>query len=221
VTGTRRPSFFFAYSIALAVAASVGFALKAVLQPDAMPRINPLILVHALLMFSWFVVLIAQTSLVRTGRTPLHRRLGMWSLIVTLGAIGTGLALSFAAYDPEESMLLPNMAMLLNYGVMYAAGLLSRQRDLASHKRWMVLSGATMLGPSLGRACAAIGVPLPLTMLIWLFMLAPLWVHDLRALRRVHRVTAAGTALVIIGVGVASALSVNAHVKGWLDGLLG
>ena len=220
----RRSAFFLAYSVLLFLAAFGGFALNGALRPASLPAPTPLLIAHGLLMVAWFLVLILQTALVRLNRVQLHRRLGMGSLVIAVGVVVAAVLVALGAYRPGsgESMLLPNVVMLINFTGLYAQGLRTRRRDREAHKRWMVLAGAALLGPSLGRICLATGAPMPLMLALWLGLLAPLWVHDWRRpAHRVHRATAIGSSCILLGVVVASALSMMAPVQAFLDGLLG
>ena len=223
MTSAPRSSFFLGYSCLLLFAGVIGFVLNGLLRPTSLPSASPLLVAHGLLMLAWFGALILQTALVRTGRTGLHRRLGMGSLAIAGGALGTAVPVALGAYEPGsgESMVLPNAAMLLNFAGLYGLGLRARRRDLEAHRRLMVLAGAALLGPSLGRICAATGAPLLLMPALWIGLLAPLWVHDWRRLARVHRATAIGSVCIVLFVLVAAVLSSMPPVQAWLDGLLG
>ena len=218
-----RSSFFLGYSCLLLFAAVIGFALNGLVRPLSLPSGTPLLVAHGLLMLAWFAALILQTALVRAGRTGLHRRLGMGSLAIAGGALGTAVPVALGAYEPGsgESMVLPNAVMLLNFAGLYGLGLRARRRDLEVHRRLMVLAGAALLGPSLGRLCAATGAPALLMPVLWIGLLAPLWVYDWRRLARIHRATAIGSVCIVVPVLVAAVLSSMASVQSWLDGLLG
>lgn len=220
---TDRSSFFFRYSIALTLAATSGFVLNALLRTERLPPPSPLLVAHGLLMLGWFGALVLQTGLVGSGRTSLHRRLGAWSVVLAGGTVVAATLVALGAYEPgdADSMILLNGSMLLSYSLLYALGLRARRRDVHAHKRWMVLSGAAMLGPSLGRICLALGAPGPLVLLLWLAMLAPLWTHDVRRVGRVHRATLVGSACIVGGVAAASALSTMESVRSLLGRVLG
>ncbi len=220
---TLRSPFFFHYSLVLAAAAVGGFLLNGLLRTEHLPPASPLLVLHGLLMLGWFGALVVQTRLVGAGRTSLHRRLGIWSVLLAAGTVAAAGVVAVGAYEPgdEGSMILPNAAMLLAYSSFYALGLRARRRDLQAHKRWMVLAGAAMLGPSLGRIVLVLGAPGALVLPLWLGMLAPMWVHDVRRVGRVHRVTVIGSACIVGSVAVASALSTMEPVRSLLGYILG
>ncbi len=223
VTPPPRSTFFLGYACLLTSAAVSGFVLNGLLRPISLPPATPLLVAHGLLMLAWYGALILQTALVRTGQTGLHRRLGVGSLAIVGGMLGTAVPVALGAYEPGsgESMVLPNAVMLLNFAGLYGLGLRALRRDLETHRRLMVLAGAALLGPSLGRICAATGAPVLLMPALWIGLLAPLWVYDWRRLARIHLATGIGSVCVVLLVLVAAVLSSMAPVQFWLDGLLG
>jgi hypothetical protein len=215
--------FFLGYACLLASTAVGGFVLNGLLRPSSLPLATPLLVAHGLLMLAWFGALVLQTALVRTGRTGLHRRLGITSLAIAGGMLGTAVPVALGAYEPGSgvSMVLPNAVMLLNFAGLYGLGLRALRRDLETHRRLMVLAGAALLGPSLGRICAATGAPAFLMPALWIGVLAPLWVYDWRRLARIHLATVIGSVCIVLFVLVAAVLSSMASVQSCLDGLLG
>jgi hypothetical protein len=109
-------------------------------------RSYPLIVhVHALAMVSWLGLFTTQVLLVRTGKTALHRRLGLiapW-LCAAILVIGPATAifmdrLDFEASKDSPDFLAVQFSDMLAFGTMTAAALLLR-KDRAAHKRLMLL----------------------------------------------------------------------------------
>jgi hypothetical protein len=173
----------------------------------------PLILhVHAALMGSFLLLLLAQSTLVATGRGDLHRRLGMLAMVLVPALVVAGLILVPTSYQAgwnaaqaapagardqlQQVMLVRDDIMLLQFriGVLFplllVIGLRARGKDAGLHKRMMFLATAIPLAAGIDR------IPgLPTTMpasplapdLYILLALAPMFVWDLIRNRGVHK----------------------------------
>jgi hypothetical protein len=109
-------------------------------------RRYPLIVhAHALAMVSWLGLFTTQVVLVRTGRTSLHRRLGLiapW-LAGAMLVLGPATAiymdrLAFETRGAPPDFLAVQLSDMLAFGTLTAAALLLRKTP-ASHKRLMLL----------------------------------------------------------------------------------
>ncbi len=216
-----RDRFFVGVAVAAALSVFLGFArtyyLKSILPTPAFPL---LFHIHGALFTGWMLLLVLQASLVASGRTALHRRVG-WigvslaapmlvtgSLVAIAAARGQGpisaavrrgqLIWAPVAIGPIE-MLLNNLATMLLFGVFVAAGVAVRRRPDA-HKRLMVLATIGLLPAAIGRAAITIlGVFHPALLLgTTAFFVVAMAIHDRRSRRRVHPVTLwAGSALIL------------------------
>ncbi|MDQ2768605.1 MAG: hypothetical protein M3Y30_15800 [Gemmatimonadota bacterium] len=166
VAPTRvRPSAHRYYAWAGAAAFTivfVGFAqtyyLKLLFDTPALPV---LLHFHGGLMTSWFLLFFTQTYLVASHRIGLHRQLGVFGavLAVLMVVVGTTVALRWAARAVHQSHAdgpPPLMFMgfllfaLLVFAILVCAALLLRRRP-DYHKRLMLLSCLSMVGPGLAR----------------------------------------------------------------------
>ena len=173
----------------------------------------PLILhMHAVLMGSFLLLLLAQTTLVATGRCDLHRRLGVLAMVLAPALVVVGLILVPTTYHavlnaaqaaaPEargqlqEGVLVRDNIMLLQlriallFPLFLAIGLRARGREAGLHKRMMILATAMTLPAGIDR------IPwLPTTLpdsplapdLYTLVAISPMLVWDLVRNRSVHR----------------------------------
>lgn len=174
----------------------------------------PLILhVHAVLMGSWLLLLLSQTTLMATGRRSLHMQLGVAGMVLAPAMVVAGLILiptmyhaNWAAAHAANPALAanavpPNMAFATNialnqirvgvlFPIVVAIGLLARRRDAGLHKRMMILATVLPLGAAVSRISW-----LPTTVpnsglsidLLPMLTVAPMFLWDLYRLRRVHR----------------------------------
>jgi hypothetical protein len=173
---------------------------------DAFP---PLLHAHAALMGSWMLLLLAQTTLMATGRSAYHKQLGMAAfvlapLMLTVGFIliptleGPLLVqLAQSGAFPAEmldvtggQLLLLQMRIAFCFLTLIAWGLLVRRRDPGLHKRLMILGTIAPIYAALDRIP---GIPRidplsPISIDVYVVLLvAPLFVWDLVRSGRVHR----------------------------------
>lgn len=173
----------------------------------------PLILhMHAVLMGSFLLLLLAQTTMVATGRCAAHMKLGLLSLLLAPALVVVGFLLAVGNYQavwgaalsgPVEvrermsalGLWLDNILLLqarigILFPIFLAIGLRARRRDAGLHKRMMILATAVTLPAGIDR------IPwLPTTMpaspvaadFYTLVAVSPMFVWDVVRNRYVHR----------------------------------
>jgi hypothetical protein len=173
----------------------------------------PLILhVHAVLMGSFLLLLLAQTTLVALGRCDLHRRVGWVAAVLAPALVVAGLLLvqtSYrAAWDSalaaapaareqlQQIVLRRDNIMLLQlrigvlFPVLLAIGLLARKSDAGLHKRMMILAIAMTLPAGIDRIhwlpTTFPGSPLG-TDLYTLLAVTPMFAWDVWRNRAIHK----------------------------------
>lgn len=172
----------------------------------------PLVLhMHAVLMGSFLLLLLAQTWLMATGRNQYHMRLGLLSMVIAPAIIVVGFLLIDTTYQatwdalqsaPPESreelerrlLATENVKLLqLRIGVLFplflAIALRARGRNPGMHKRMMILATAMALPAGIDR------IPwIPHTMpgspvspdLYTLLAISPMFLWDVFRNRRTH-----------------------------------
>ena len=128
---------------------------------------------HAVLMGSFLLLLLAQTTLVATGRNALHQKLGMAALFLAPAIVVVGFILASvnywsvwggATFGPPEARaqllqvqsILDNILLLQSrIGILFPLflwiGLRARRRDDGLHKRMMILAVAVALPAGIDR----------------------------------------------------------------------
>ena len=199
----------------------IGFGRTLFLRPlFTVPRIPAYLYVHGVVQVSWVVLFVVQTHLIGSGRTALHRRLGILGAVlagfVILGSFLTVLGLPAHFRSGHLSNDTPfdrasilavfwhNLASLLVAGAFLATALLLR-RQPQLHKRLMLFATNLIVAPAVPRIALLLGTwikPLAspqagvlLTIAIMVIVL-PLTLigHDVRTQRRVHPATLIGIA---------------------------
>ena len=183
----------------------------AMVKAGARPPFPMILHVHAVLMGSFLLLLLAQTWLMATGRKALHMQLGLVGMVLAAALVVAGFLLAPTMYyqvwgganfgPPAvrqalapvlplvENILLLQMAAGFMFAVFITVGLTARRRDAGLHKRMVVLAIAVPLGAAIDRMTW-----LPTTMpaspvanyLYVLLAVAPMFVWDVIRNRRVH-----------------------------------
>ncbi|MBZ5682779.1 MAG: hypothetical protein LAO24_22015 [Acidobacteriia bacterium] len=201
--------FFPAMAILILATVFVGFArtyfLAGVFRA---PLPNLLIHIHGAVFSTWILLLIAQTTLVSTGRVDIHRRLGLAGfglacLVVILGvlAASNSLARGFSPpgspFDPKTFYAIPLGDMLMFATLVFFA---YRARfNPAAHKRLILIATIAMLDAPTGRPPFTVITARPFldSTFVYLFLLL-LVGYDLWSTRKVHRATAWASAFVVV-----------------------
>jgi hypothetical protein len=183
----------------------------AAVQSGERPPFPIVLHMHAVLMGSFLLLLLAQTSLMATGRANLHRRLGVAAFGVAAALVVVGFVLVPTMYHygwnaahtaPPETrdklqqvVLIRDNIMLLQFriGILFPLflliGLRARGRNAGLHKRMMILATAMTLPAGIDRI-----LWLPSTFpasplsadLFTLLALSPMFVWDVVRNRSVH-----------------------------------
>jgi len=167
---------------------------------------------HAVLMGAWLLLLLAQTSLMATGRSGWHRRLGVASMVLAPAIVLVGFILVPTMYRSTWTMVQaapPEMAagmqqilgfvnnillVQLRIGILFplfvALALAARRKDPGTHKRFIILATVLPLPAAIDRmfwlphTMPDSPLSIDLYMLLWI---SPMFLWDLFRLGRVHR----------------------------------
>ena len=183
----------------------------------------PLVMhLHAVAMGSWMLLLLAQTSLMATGRRAGHRQLGLTAMVLAPAVVVIGVVLAPTMYQQlwnsvhampggpdanglQQVAIRGNIALIqIQIGVVFAIvvtlAVRARKRDLATHKRLMVLAPIVAMPAAVDRItwlpATMPGSPLSPELYI-LLLAAPIFVWDLYRLGRVQRAYGIWLALVL------------------------
>jgi hypothetical protein len=176
------------------------------------PPFPPILHVHAVLMGSWLMLLFAQTTLMATGRSALHKQLGLVSLVLAPAVVIAGFILVptmygmiwSAAQSPPPgaeagvrdtlkfvtNILLFQVRVGILFPILVVLALHARRTDSGLHKRLMILAVILPLPAAIDRihwlpsTLPASPISIELYTLLWI---APMFAWDLFRRGRVHR----------------------------------
>jgi hypothetical protein len=171
----------------------------------------PVLHVHAVLMGSFLLLLLAQSVMMATGRSKLHKQVGLSAFVLVPALIVVGVILAATKYhmvwdgahhgppQAQEALapLIPRLENILLlqvhagilFGVFMTLALLARSANSGFHKRMIFLATAVPLGASIDRMwwlpntlpASPIGTDAYI-----LLALSPLVVWDVIRNRRLH-----------------------------------
>lgn len=186
--------------------------------------LHPMAVVHITLFSGWLALFLVQTLLVATGRTRIHRTLGLAAAAVAGLMLATAPPLAIdlarrgvASSDPLAFLFIMLMDLPL-FAVFVASGIYLRRRA-ETHKRLMLLATMSLLPPGISRWPIAIANPGPVIMGVMLAFLVAAPVRDLWTRRRIHAVSLWGGVAVLLSVPVRIAIAYSApwhRVAAWL-----
>jgi hypothetical protein len=202
--------FYTGFAVAITTAVVLGFARTFFFRawyPD-WARLHgapeSFFLMHGVAFAAWFLLLLAQTSLVAAGRVDLHRRLGVLGaglavVMVVLGTIGALMAASRSTgfvnvpVPPLRFLVVPLFA-LGGFAAFVSLALLNRRRS-QYHKRLMLLATIALAEAAVARWPFAfmhspLSIPgIGMTELCLDLFLVPMLIWDLASRGRPHPVT--------------------------------
>ena len=213
-------------SLALLAIVLVGFSRSFFLRPFFPHWPSPsetIFYVHGAVFAAWIALLVVQASLVASGRTALHRKIGPFGAVlavamVVLGTLGALIAARRATgfvqipIPPLQFLAIPFFDMILFAAFVWLA--VARRRDAQSHKRWMLLATINLVTAALARWPGVMNLgPLAFFGLTDLFIVA-LAIWDFRTRGRLHPATLWGGVLTIASQPLRLVVS---GTQGWLD----
>lgn len=187
------------------------FMRIAAVQAGERPPFPFVMHLHAVLMGSFLLLLLAQTWLMATGRSELHMRLGVAGMLLAPLLVIVGFILAPTIYHQlwdtlrtappgtreklqkaitgKENALLLQMRTGILFSVFIAVGLFARGRKAGLHKRMMMLAPAAALPAAVDRMTwLPTGYPdtLIIVDLFTLFTIFPMLAWDLFRNRTLH-----------------------------------
>ena len=210
--------FFAVMSVLMAAGVFAGFAQTYARRITA-GTTTPLIHVHGAVFAAWMILFIAQSALVASGRTRLHRQVGVagvfFAVVMLVVGTVTGVIAARHGYNgpfpnngsPLSFLLFAPVRDMLVFGSMTGAAIVLR-RDVEAHKRLMMM--ATLGGLAPAGFVRIAGIPIGVTVVIALLLAGP--VYDWLMHRRVYAVYVWGIAVTLLS---SAAFAWLAETEAW------
>jgi hypothetical protein len=204
---TAEHLFFSGMSALIALVVFLGFARTYYLAGlfGAKPLAAPIVHVHGAVFTCWIVLLIAQTSLVGTGHTRIHRRLGLLGLALAPLMVVLGVAVADEMLERMSRVPGVDAPLIFAVALSEIAGFavpvffgFRWRRQSSLHKRLIIIGTIAMTTAGFGRWPVSFLLHKPLPAMLCAFALLLLVVaFDLKTTRRIHRATVLGGAWVV------------------------
>jgi hypothetical protein len=200
------------------------FYLRWLLEVPDRP-LNSSLVVHGVVLTTWFILLYIQTLLIGRGDTRLHRRFGWFGAVVAAAVIGVAIIVTLGlASRPQASaqIVIVDFASLIIFATLVSIAVALRRRSSA-HKRLMLLASIAIIGPALAAPRwrmvlddAGLAGLAPWLRLSLLVLLAAMFVNDWMSLRRIHAATLYGVVFILLTVGGAIYLANTDLGRSWV-----
>jgi hypothetical protein len=232
ISQTRQRHFFVLGAIIALLVTVGGFARTYYLKAAfGTPQLSSLVHLHGFVMTGWFTLFAVQTWLVASGKTQVHRKLGIlgcfWALaVIVVGSITGVVAAKFGRPNlaPPLIFLVVPLADMLQFGILVGCGIYFRKtRDI--HRRLMLLATLGMLTAAFARIQLAFiqhHTPLVPFILTDLIVLAFVGVDTFKH-RRLHPAFGWGATLILASFPLRMALAGTpmwTQFAGWLVSLV-
>lgn len=206
------PKYFFAaMGILFPIIVFVGFFPSFQSMKAGTLEVHWLTHIHSVIMTSWILLYLTQTILAATGNLKIHRRLGLLSFLLAVCVFIVMLLVSFhiliANHPPENSflfdLLLIDFFEILCFALFFTWGMLLRKKNPGADKRLLTLATIVLLLAAVDRiqrnnSFPSLGMEYPAYSFIYMdALLIPVFLYDLITLKRAHKLTLLGTAIVV------------------------
>ncbi len=147
----RNSTFFF---LLLFASAFAGFWITYFARPAG--TVHPYEHLHGIAMFGWILMLVVQSSLIRTSRRDIHRQIGKLAyvfgpLIIVSTFLLANLKLNMRGLTDDGVYLLSlQMFLLIQFVVPYTLAIKNRKRPDV-HARYMVCTALPLIDPIFAR----------------------------------------------------------------------
>ncbi len=216
-----RPSFYYFFNLVILALVIIGFGLNAIVHPDKLPPVSGIVYLHGLVMLAWYILIVYQSVLVRSGNIALHQKLGKTSFLLALAIVITGIWMSVVHYSRPDGFVFStiNTFILINFVILYFLAWKNRFRS-EYHKRYMILVSLSAVFPALGRIILGLNFNQYLSVPLWIILVLVVGFYDFKSQNKIHPATKIGTGLIFVGIALTLILMENAVWKEFLDRLM-
>lgn len=218
----KSSTFFLYYSIALLFVALIGFGVNALLNYEKLVPASVLVIAHGISMFTWYVLVILQSRLIKKGNYKTHISLGKTSVLLAVAIVISGfwMSLDFYKMTKVHRLFTINLFLLINFIVLYSLALYYRKIP-DKHKRFILFAGISMMIPALARIARIFGYSPSISFYLLLILLAVPIIYDYWRLHKIHTATILGVSLNIVNYYFATSLISSEKWVKLLDSTIG
>lgn len=230
----NRSIFFSRLALLITIMVFAGFILNWVVNYGQPRRFTLWIGLHGAFSAAWYLLLLNQLRLARSGDIARHMRWGKFSLALVIAILLTGVVMTLGLYDflagvgvfdATDAEARVRAGGLIGgtflewtiFAIVYGLGVLNVRRP-THHKRFMLASAIQMMPASLSRLVDVLGLPGPVMLAIMLSLYLTIMAYDWKSDRRVHWSTLVSLSLFIL---MASSVYTVFRSQAWGDWVVG
>lgn len=156
---------------------------------------------HGLAFFSWIILYVVQTQLVRMSKVRLHRELGTLSMALAGAMLPLGLWQAVTSVSERQAagaarpfeFSLYNLVDILAFSIAFGWAIYEATRRIEWHRRLMFVAALNLFGPAFSRWILKVPIGFPWSdmgpNLVADALLVALALHDRHKIGHVHPVT--------------------------------
>lgn len=189
-------NYFFGLSITVLILGLIAFSDNLLFDIQQESNSDPLFIIHGLLMFTWFVIVVIQTNHIRKLNIKSHMRLGIAGFVIALLMI---FLISYIYLFKIETRFdeLPffgkaNRIFFPFFIILILLAYLKKNKA-EFHKHAIMVGILLVMEPLLSRVAANTGTKSEIVApAIWLILWLSLFIYDIIRARRIHFLTYSG-----------------------------
>ncbi|WP_196139017.1 hypothetical protein [Aliikangiella sp. G2MR2-5] len=199
---SQDSDFFLRLALFITVFVFSGFIVNWIVNPENLGRVTLWIGLHGTFSAAWYLLLLNQLRLSRSGHLATHKRLGKLSALLVIAIIVTGMIMVLDLYqrlvdigmfNPSDEIARTRAGGLIGstflqwaiFAILFVMGILN-VRTPTHHKRFMLAAAIQMMPEGLNRFIHLLGLP-GYAMLIMIFLIyLSIITYDWKTERRLH-----------------------------------
>jgi hypothetical protein len=191
--------YFSAVALAMLLLSIVGFSDNLFTDIGQESNSDPKFIIHGVLWFAWFGLLLVQSRLIRIRDVKAHMKWGLAGMFIAIGlSISTIYVFISKGFHGLKFYEIVNRLSFISFLFLVALAYMQRKQP-ALHKRYLFLASVYNLGPVLDRTSGHLGFnPDIFNTIIWLGFFFTLFRYDQLVLGRIHPVSIRGFFLFLL-----------------------
>lgn len=193
ITLQSSKTYFSVVSSLILLFSLIGFSDNLITDVGQPSNSDPKFVIHGLFSLAWMIAFAIQADLVRTGRSGLHKKIGILGFIAATGLTLSTAYLFYALWVPWGEMLNRvqiNRILLPSFVILIVLAWAYRKRP-EYHKRMIFIGTLYLLLPILDRAAGGF---IPALVIIWNGFFVSLFVYDWVVAKKIYPITYIGSA---------------------------
>lgn len=206
-------NYFLSISVVILLLSVWGFSDNLFWDIRQPSNSDPKFIIHGLFCLAWMFVFVLQTMLVNSGKTALHRRVGVAGVLIAMGVIASTVyvfAAVWKGWGNMEPFVKANRILFASYAVCIFLAIHNRRRT-AWHKRLMLVGTLFMMEPILSRVFGTAEITIlrgmpdhqldfywyVVVFSIWGALFLSLFAYDWLSTKRFHPVSLGGASWIV------------------------